>query len=85
MKEETTKDKTLIKIIDLVHSGVWSGDTDIKPFESFRDDLSVYEGILLRGSRIVVPTSLQKRVLKLAHESHVGIVRTKQLLRSKYF
>ena len=85
MKEETAKDKTLIKIIDLIHSSAWSADTDIKPFQSFRDELSVYEGMLLRGSRIVVPASLQKRVLKLAHESHVGIVRTKQLLRSKYF
>ena len=49
------------------------------------DVVSVYEGILLRGSHIVVPNSVQKRVLMLAHESHVGIVRTKQLLRLKYF
>ena len=41
--------------------------------------------ILLRGGRIVVPTSLQRQVLKLVHETHEGIVRTKQLLRSKYF
>ena len=60
VKEETAKDKTLIKIIDLIHSSAWSADIDIKPFQSFRDELSVYEGMLLRGSRIVVPASLQK-------------------------
>ena len=60
-------------------------DADIKPFEPFWEEFSVYDGILLRGDRIVVPMSLQRRILKLVHETHVGIVRTKQLLRSRYF
>ena len=30
-----------------------------------------------------MPAALQKRVLNLAHESHQGIVKTKQLLREK--
>ncbi len=33
--------------------------------------------------RIVVPASLRKRVLKLTHEGHQGIVKTKDRLRSK--
>ena len=85
VREETAKDKTLIKIMNLFHSGAWSVDADIKPFEPFREEFSVYDGVLLRGDRIVVPTSLQRRFLKLEHETHVGIVRTKQLLRSMYF
>lgn len=64
VKEETAKDKTLAKIMNLVHSGAWSVDIDIKPFERFREEFSVYEGILLRGDRIVVPTSLQRRVFE---------------------
>ena len=85
VKEETAKYKILTKIMNLVHVGAWQADADIKPFEKFLEDFSVFEGILLRGNRIVVPTSLKKRILKLAHESHVGIVRTKQLLRSNFF
>ena len=83
VREETAKDKTLTKIMNLVHSGAWSEDADIKPFEPFREEFSVYDGILLCGDGIVVPASLQKRILM--HETHVGIVRTKQLLRSRYF
>ena len=74
--------------MNLVHAGgggSLSADTDIKPYKFFREELSVYAGILLRGSRIVVPNSLQKRILMLAHESRVVTVWTKQLLRSKYF
>ena len=40
------------------------------------------DGIVLRGSRIVVPSTLQQRVIDIAHAGHQGIVRTKQLLRS---
>ena len=36
VREETAKDKTLIKIMNLVHSGAWSVDPDIKPFGPFR-------------------------------------------------
>ena len=31
----------------------------------------------------MIPYSLQKRLLELAHESHMGVVKTKQLLRQK--
>jgi hypothetical protein len=40
-------------------------------------------GLVLRGDRIVVPKSLQKRVIELAHQGHQGIVKTKALIRSK--
>ena len=39
----------------------------------------------MRGSRIVVPKELRSRVIEICHEGHIcmGIVKTKQLLRSK--
>ena len=85
VKAETKKDNILSRILSLVQADSWSTEVGIKPFNAYREELSAYKGILLRRNRIVVPTSLQKRVLKLAHENHVGIVRTKKLLRSKYF
>jgi hypothetical protein len=50
-----------------------------------RNEMLVHEDILLRGNRIVVPLSLQNDILKLAHETHMGIVKTKQLLRQKFY
>lgn len=41
------------------------------------------EGLLLRGTRLVLPVSLQERAVQLAHRGHQGIVKTKQLLREK--
>jgi len=40
------------------------------------------DGLLLRGQRICIPTTLQRRVTMLAHEGHQGSNRTKRLLRS---
>ena len=41
------------------------------------------DGILLRGDRIVIPKALQQECLRRAHEGHLGIVKTKALIRSK--
>ena len=39
--------------------------------------------LLLRGTRLVIPLSLQKHVVDLAHAGHLGIVKTKTKLREK--
>ena len=50
-----------------------------------KDELTVNSAanLILRGSRIVIPTALQQRATSLAHEGHQGIVKTKKLLREK--
>lgn len=39
--------------------------------------------MVLRGTHIVVPKCLRDKCIELAHEGHLGIVGTKQILRSK--
>ena len=51
--------------------------------KAVKDELSVCDGVILRGSRILIPSSLRGKVLELAHEGHQGIVKCKQRLRSK--
>ena len=48
-----------------------------------RSELSVTGKLVLRGTRIVIPSSLRERVLSLAHEGHPGIVSMKRRLRTK--
>ena len=52
-------------------------------FRSVRQELSVLEKLEIRGTWLVIPKSLRKKVLSLAHEGHQGIVKTKQRFRSK--
>lgn len=85
MSCETCRDDTLSKLPVQIQSGKWSSDKEFKPFSAIRQELSVYEGVILRGNRILVPPSLRKKVLKLSHETHQGIVKTKQFLRSRFY
>lgn len=41
--------------------------------------------MILRGHRIVLPKQKVKQALNVAHETHQGVVRTKQYLRSKFY
>ena len=45
--------------------------------------LHIKKGLILKGSRIVIPEKLRKKVLNIAHETHQGITKTKMLLRTK--
>ena len=56
----------------------------LKIFANVRSKLTSADGnLVLRGSRIVIPDALQKQVVKLAHEGHQGLVKTRTLLSSK--
>lgn len=54
----------------------------IPEFEKLKQELSCADdGLILRGSQIVVPEKLQKRIIAIAHSGHMGMVKTKQLVR----
>lgn len=53
----------------------------IKPFWAVRHDLSAVDGVLLCGSRLVVPKSLRREALRGVHDGH--FVETKSVLRVK--
>lgn len=50
-----------------------------------RHELCVTNNLVFRGSRLVVPVTLRRTMVTLAHENHQGIVRTKQRLRELYW
>ncbi|KAL7856478.1 hypothetical protein SRHO_G00153770 [Serrasalmus rhombeus] len=61
-------------------------DSALTPFYRLRDELAVQEGYVIRGThRVVVPATLQPKFIQLAHDTHQGIVRTRQRLRDLYW
>ena len=72
-------------MIKIVKHGNWTSykqDPRYKPFFMVRDELSIVDKMVVKGSRIVIPRCLQDRMVKLAHQGHQGIVRTKASHRS---
>nr|CAI5855280.1 unnamed protein product [Callosobruchus analis] len=84
ISKATIKDLTLVKVIDHTKSG-WPSTVQnekLKPFFLRRNELSVENNCLLLGNRVIIPEALQNEVLELFHEQHLGIVRTKMLIRA---
>ena len=81
VRSETQRDPQLLKVMQAVQTGQWRGD--ISDFTRFKDEISVYGGLVLRGHRLILPQSLQNQAIDIAHQSHQGIVKTKQLIREK--
>ena len=49
----------------------------LQPYGTFREELTVEDGIILKGTRIVIPAKKHKAVLKLIHEGHLGLKKCK--------
>jgi transposase InsO family protein len=93
IEEATKADVTLQAVLKAIETGNWyegaqqSGvDTAVfAAWQKVKDELTagVSPQVILRGTRIAVPSKLQERVVNLAHEGHQGVVKTKSLLREK--
>ena len=83
LQQACETNETLIKVRKCIQTNKWGKSDVLKPYRQIRNELSIKDSIILKANKIIIPTSLQKRVLNLAHESHQGIVKTKQRLRQK--
>jgi len=72
----------LTSVRHYIQSRDWS-QCKMPHFMCVKNELCVLDKLVLRGTRIVIPQSLRKQVLHLAHEGHQGIVKVKSRLRTK--
>ena len=83
--DQTRKDPLLVKVLEFTLSG-WSEaeckNDSLRPYWFRREELSLDDGCLLWGRRVVVPESLQDQMLDELHECHPGMCRMKSLARS---
>ena len=83
IKEWTCKDPVLSKVKKYVMTG-WPDEAgiDLKPYRSRWQELSILDGCVLWGSRVVVPPQGRAAVLEELHETHPGCSKMKALARS---
>ena len=85
LAHETDKDECLATLKNQIIKG-WPDKRDecpmvLRDFWGYRDELSILDGLVLKGTRIIVPMSCHDEVLAKLHEGHFGIEHTK--LRSR--
>ena len=97
LPKETAKDPVLATVIRYTREG-WplgkireeKNDTDttaytVESFKKIRDSLSVCNGCLFYGARVVIPARLQPKVLEILHLGYFGMQRMKQLARTAVY
>ncbi|XP_060742372.1 uncharacterized protein K02A2.6-like [Tachysurus vachellii] len=80
----TQKDPVLSRVREMVHRGFLQDliGTEFDPFTSRKDELSVQDGCVLWGARVIIPSVGRSEVLKQLHQCHPGVARMKALARS---
>ena len=76
IRNETDKDETLQILKSVILQG-WPPErsdapTQVTPYYSVRDELSVQDGLIFRGERVVIPKVLRGDIKQRVHSSHMG-------------
>lgn len=78
----TRRDPVLSKVLQYVERG-WPSTCD-KPLSTYsakRSELSIFQGCVMWGSRVVIPPQGRSTVLQELHEGHPGMTKMKALAR----
>lgn len=77
----SNEDSEIASVKEGIYNNKWS--EEVKTYKLFQNELCFHEGVLLRGTKIVIPKKLRDRILNAAHEGHPGIVAMKGRMRTK--
>ena len=77
IQNASKSDSTLQRITDIITQG-WAEDRkdlppEAIPYFHFRDELSVQDGLIFKGTRIVIPAEMRKEIREALHIPHCGI------------
>jgi transposase InsO family protein len=77
IREATEQDESLQLLQKVIIKG-WPDNKNqipaqVTPYFNFRDELSVQDGLIFRGERLVIPHRIRKDMMTRIHSSHIGI------------
>ena len=77
MQRATEEDEDLRDLKTVIRHG-WplrkeDAPVKVRDYFPFRDELTMQNGLIFKGERLVVPTSLREEMTEKLHSSHIGI------------
>ena len=74
---ETTQDEKLVLLKHIVQTG-WLQDIhdlpkEIQPYWTFCEEMTIEDGLLLKGTHIIIPQTLCKEIIQLLHTGHLRL------------
>ena len=58
---------------------------DIRPYCSYRDEIGISDGVIVKGKQIIIHDALRSDILYQLHEAHLGIEKTRLLMRESVY
>ena len=77
LREKTERDESLQQLKQVIRNG-WPDrkeevPAEIRNYFHFREELTIQDGILFKGNRVIVPGALRPYMVKKVHASHIGV------------
>ena len=81
IRQATQADDELVLLKHTVMTG-WPNNIKelpqvLHPYQTFRKELTIENGIILKGTQIVIPSKKREAILKQIHDSHLGLTKCK--------
>ena len=89
LQQKTGEDTELQQLMSVTLTG-WPEDRrqcpeGAKKYWNYREEISVYDNVLFKSDRIIVPISMRKEMLNVIHDSHLGNEKCKRRARDVLF
>ena len=89
IRRELKVDKSIQEVIKMVKEG-WPENKslcspEVQLYWGIQDELTDINGLLLRGSRLVIPKSLRRSILEKIHTGHLGIEKCRRRARQSIY
>ena len=83
---QTRTDPILSKVMHCVKTG-WPAvsEATLEAYQHKRNEITIEDGCLLWGNRVIVPNKLRFKLLEELHQGHQGIVKMKALARIHFW
>ena len=81
IQSATQADDKLTILKHIIHQG-WPKTIkevlkDVQKYWTFHEELTIEDGLILKGTRIIIPDKKREEILKLIHKGHLGLNKCK--------
>ncbi|CAC5384426.1 unnamed protein product [Mytilus coruscus] len=77
LQEHTKNDLQMQELKEVIQEGwpinKWNVPSSVSIYFDIRDELTLQNGLLFKGERVIIPKTLRTDMIKKIHSSHIGI------------
>jgi hypothetical protein len=82
IRQSCASDTQMQQLAQMIKQG-WTDNKQqvpvtVREYRPYRDELTVHDGLLFRGTRVIIPQAMCAEIIIRSHEAHQGIEATQQ-------